>query len=94
MHFVVVFLTFVKLKYINRNMDDKEFQIRTYGFGELAQLYFPNIAKASASRMFSQWVQSSPQLIQSLQEANWKKRAKYLSPKQVKVLIMYFDPPF
>jgi len=26
-------------------MDHKEFQIHTYGFGELAQLYFPHIAK-------------------------------------------------
>jgi len=75
-------------------MDQKEFQIRTYGFGELAQLYFPHISKSSASRMFSQWVHSSPQLVQRLNEANWKKRAKYLSPKQVKILILHFDSPF
>jgi hypothetical protein len=54
----------------NKDMDNKEFQIRTYGFGELAQLYFPYIAKASASRMFSQWIHTCPQLVQRLMETN------------------------
>lgn len=75
-------------------MDHKEFQIRTYGFGELAQLYFPHIAKQSASRMLSQWIHTSPQILQKLTETNWKKRSKYFTPKQVKVLIVHFDPPF
>lgn len=73
---------------------EKTFEIRTFGFGELAQLYFPNVTKASASRMFSQWIYSSPQLLKRLLILNWKKRAKYFTPKQVKVLIEYFDPPF
>jgi hypothetical protein len=79
---------------IDKAMDHKEFQIRTYGFGELAQLYFPSIAKASASRMFSQWINACPQLLQKLIETDWKKRSKYFTPKQVKVLVGHFDPPF
>ena len=73
---------------------EKQFEIRTFGFGELAQLYFPNVTKASASRMFSQWIHSCPQLINKLSELNWKSRSKYFTPKQVKVLIEHFDPPF
>ena len=73
---------------------EKKFETRTFGFGELAQLYFPHITKESASRMFSQWIYSSSELLTKLSELNWKKRAKYFTPKQVKVLIEHFDPPF
>jgi hypothetical protein len=73
---------------------EKSFEFRTFGFGELAQLYFPHVTKASASRMFSQWIYNSPELTLKLTEMNWKKRAKYFTPKQVKVLIGHFDPPF
>jgi hypothetical protein len=75
-------------------MDKNEFQIRTYGFGELAQLYFPHISKASASRMLSQWIHTSPQVTKNLLEIDWKKRSKYFTPKQVKVLVGHFDPPY
>jgi len=78
----------------DKAMDHKEFQICTYGFGELAQLYFPHIAKPSASRMFSQWIYTSPQILQKLIETDWKKRSKYFTPKQVKVLVGHFDPPY
>ncbi len=73
---------------------EKKFEIRTYGFNELAQLYFPHIAKESASRMFSQWIHCSPQLLQNLINTEWKKRSKYFTPKQVKVLVEHFDPPY
>jgi hypothetical protein len=72
---------------------EKTFEIRTFGFGELAQLYFPNVTKASASRMFSQWIYNSPQLVDKLQKTNWKKRSKYFTPKQVKTIIEWFDEP-
>ena len=71
-----------------------KFETRTFGFGELAQLYFPYVTKASASRMFSQWIYNSPELLANLTGLNWKKRARYFTPKQVKVLIEHFDPPF
>ena len=73
---------------------EKIFEIRTFGFGELAQLYFPDITKTSASRMFSIWIHSSPELLIKLTETNWKKRSKYFTPKQVKILVGHFDNPF
>jgi hypothetical protein len=73
---------------------EKKFELRTFGFGELAQLYFPHVTKASASRMFSQWIHSCPELVTNLSELNWKKRAKYFTPKQVKLLMGHFDPPY
>lgn len=73
---------------------EKTFEIRTFGFGELAQLYFPHVTKASASRMFSQWIYNSPELVARLTELDWKKRSKYFTPKQVKLVTFYFDPPY
>jgi hypothetical protein len=73
---------------------EKKFELRTFGFGELAQLYFPHVTKASASRMLSLWIYKSPELVTNLSELNWKKRSKYFTPKQVKVLIGHFDPPY
>lgn len=73
---------------------EKKFETRTFGFGELAQLYFPNVTKSSASRMFSQWIYNCPELVAKLTEMNWKKRLRYFTPKQVKLLISYFEPPY
>ena len=87
-------MSFLWLIFQKNGMEKKSFETRTFGFGELAQFYFPHITKASASRMLSQWIHSCPELVTKLLELNWKKRAKYFTPKQVKALIGHFDPPF
>ena len=73
---------------------EKKFETRTFGFGELAQLYFPHVTKSSASRMFGIWITTSPVLIKKLSKLDWKKRQRYFTPKQVNALIAHFDPPF
>ncbi|HEY4786731.1 MAG TPA: DUF4248 domain-containing protein [Bacteroidales bacterium] len=73
---------------------EKQFEVRTFGFGELAQLYFPYVTKTTASHKLSEWIRSSPQLMKKLSELNWRKRAKYFTPKQVRTIIEHFDPPF
>ena len=35
------------------------FKVRAYGYGELAQLYFPNISKKSASAQLRRWIKLS-----------------------------------
>ncbi len=72
---------------------EKSFEIRTYGFNELAQLYFPNVSKSSATKMFGQWIQNNLKLKTSLEENNWRKRSRNLTPKHVKIIIDHFDPP-
>ena len=70
-----------------------EFDIRTYGFNELAQLYFPHSSPKSATQTFSRWIHSNSKLVASLTELQWKKHRKYFTPKQVKLLVDFFDPP-
>ena len=66
------------------------FTIRTYGFGELAQLYNPNVTKNSASRILRKWIDNAPELKEKLQ---LQKRVKILYPKQVKLIVKWFDEP-
>jgi len=72
---------------------EKDFVIRTYGFNELAQQYFPNITPKSASRMFRNWITSNSNLAEILTELKWRKGLKYFTPKQVKAIIEHLDPP-
>lgn len=41
---------------------------RSYGFKELAVLYFPNIAPASASIRLKQWIKDDVELLGSLKK--------------------------
>jgi len=69
------------------------FEIRTYSLCELAQLYFPDRTKESASKMFRTWIYSSKSLMSELSKSDWKKSSRNLTPKQVSALIDHFDPP-
>jgi hypothetical protein len=69
------------------------FEIRTYSLCELAQLYFPDRTKESASKMFRAWIYSSKSLMSELSSLEWKKSSRNLTPKQVNALVDHFDPP-
>ncbi len=45
---------------------------RSYGFKELAVLYFPNIAPASASIRLKQWIKDDTELLEALEETNYQ----------------------
>ena len=55
---------------------------RSYGFKELAVLYFPNIAPASASIRLKQWIKDDSELLEALQETNYQLSNRILTPKQ------------
>ena len=40
------------------------FQIRTYGKGELAQLYAPYVTQAAACKKLMYWISLQPQLVE------------------------------
>ncbi len=72
---------------------DEKFTIRTYGFGELAQLYFPNISKNSASWQLNRWIRESPALSEALEKAGKRKGQRLLSPAQVRLIVHAFGEP-
>ena len=68
-------------------MQDDKFIVRAYGFGELAQLYFPNITKKSASTQLRRWIESDKFLRRELLEAGFKYGQRVLTPRQVHIII-------
>lgn len=67
---------------------------RSYGFKELAVLYFPNIAPASASIRLKAWIKDSPELLQTLAGTNYHLTARVLTPRQTGMIENAFGSPF
>jgi hypothetical protein len=74
-------------------MNEETFKVRAYGYGELAQLYFPQITKQSASVQFRRWIVMNKKLNQSLSEHGFKSGQKILTPKQVEIVIFHIGEP-
>ncbi|MBU6158733.1 MAG: DUF4248 domain-containing protein [Bacteroidetes bacterium] len=72
---------------------EKEFNLRSYGYCELAMLYFPNSNKSSASTQLSRWVRQNENLKKQLGELGFKPRKKILTPSQVKLIVDYLGEP-
>ena len=73
---------------------DQSFTNRSYGFKELAVLYFPNIAPTSASIRLKQWIKDDTELLESLQETNYHLSNRILTPKQKELITASFGSPF
>jgi hypothetical protein len=71
----------------------EEFEIRTMGFGELAQLYFPSLHPKSASNSLNRWIRHHPSLIERMKASGYQKGQRVLTPLQVQFLIEAFGPP-
>lgn len=67
---------------------------RSYGFKELAVLYFPNIAPASASIRLKQWIKDDAELLETLLETNYELSNRILTPKQKELITNSFGSPF
>lgn len=72
---------------------DGQFKIRSYGYCELAMLYFPNSTKKSASTQLGRWVSRNETLMNELRVLGFKTKRKILSPSQVKVIVDFFGEP-
>jgi hypothetical protein len=72
---------------------EKEFVIRSYGYCELAILYFPNSTKKSASAQLGRWIRQNERLRNQWLEMGFKPRKKLLTPNQVKLIVEVFGEP-
>ena len=70
------------------------FAIRTDGKSELALLYFPASCTAhTAVNHLMSWVNRCKELKHELEEAGYKKTAKYFTPKEVTKIVEYLGYP-
>jgi len=74
-------------------MQEDKFKVRAFGYGELAQLYFPQITKQSATIQFRRWIRINNPLQKELTTYGFKKFQKMLTPKQVEIIIKYIGEP-
>jgi len=74
-------------------MDDEKFKIRTYGFGELAQLYLPDATPMSASNRLRIWITRNESLMVKLQSIGYAKGLKLLTPEMVKEIVGVIGEP-
>ena len=70
-----------------------EFEIRSYGWQELAVLYGPDLMPESAGKRLSKWVGADPVLETELQGYGWRKGKKTLTPRQVKTIVQFLGEP-
>ena len=73
--------------------EEKTFQYRTYGKGELALLYLPNILQQSAVDRFNEWIEAAPGLKERLLATGMNPRARYYTPAQVRLIIEVLQEP-
>ncbi|MCD7850024.1 MAG: DUF4248 domain-containing protein [Parabacteroides sp.] len=69
------------------------FEIRSYGWQELAVLYGPDLMPESAGKRLSVWVGTNAALRTELQGCGWRKGKKTLTPKQVQVIVQFLGEP-
>jgi hypothetical protein len=74
-------------------MNEETFKVRAYGFGELAQLYFPNLSKRCASVQLRIWIKEMPSLISQLESVGFYFGKKILTPMMVKIIVDLFGEP-
>lgn len=74
-------------------MHNINFEIRSFGWQELAILYAPNLTPESAAKRLSYWVHWNPKLETALQEKGWRKGLRQLTPLQVRTIVEYLGEP-
>jgi Domain of unknown function (DUF4248) len=72
---------------------EESFKIKAYGYGELAQLYFPHITKKSASAQLSKWIWNDTQLKAKLEARGFTKNSRRLKPVYVEIIVTEIGYP-
>ena len=69
------------------------FQIRTYGKGELAQLYAPYVTQAAACKKLMYWFSLQPQLVEALKCHGLTDKSRTFTPIQVRLIVEAIGEP-
>jgi len=67
--------------------------IRSYGKGELAQLYCPNITTAAARKKLMLWINYYPNLMENLRTIGFSNASRSFTPAQVRLIVEALGEP-
>lgn len=73
--------------------EEKKFQYRSYGKGELATLYFPHIQQQSAVDQLNKWIRTAPGLMERLIATGMKPTDRRYTPAQVRMIVEVLQEP-
>ena len=68
-------------------------KIKSYGKGELAQLYCPNLTTAAARKKLMLWINLYPNLMDALHQAGFSDSTRSFTPAQVKLIVDALGEP-
>lgn len=69
------------------------FLVRSYGKGELAMLYIPNVTQQTAVNQFNEWIHTAPGLEQRLLNTGMNRTCRRYTPAQVQLMVNVFGEP-
>ena len=72
---------------------ENPFQLRAYRKQELAQMYFPDEGKESATRQLRRWIVQCSDLVKSLSKINYNKRRKFYTRPEVDLIVKFLGLP-
>lgn len=70
-----------------------KFEIRGYTKKELALCYFPYSTPHTAVNHLVAWINRCTPLQEALRDQDYKKSAKWLSPREVRMIVEYLGEP-
>ena len=76
-----------------QNLGGSPFSLRSYGFGQLAQLYYPDRDERSALRLFRREMHDTRGMWQAMRDVGYKENTKVLTRAQVKVIVKFLGDP-
>ena len=74
-------------------MNTTAFRIRTYGKGELAQLYCPDITTSAARKKLMVWIHHYPNLMDGLYRIGFSDASRSFTPAQVRLIVDALGDP-
>ena len=71
----------------------ERFRIKPYGFGELAQMYYPDHNYSSALQLFRREMHETRGMWAAMVAEGYKENTKILTRSQVKVIVKFLGEP-
>ena len=76
-----------------QNLGGSPFSLRSYGFGQLAQFYYPDRDERSAVRLFREEMKLTRGLWDAMTAVGYKPYTKVLTRGQVKTIVQFLGEP-
>ena len=78
---------------LSEQEEEKTFQYRSYGKGELAALYLPYTKQQSAVARFNEWIDAAPGLKERLLATGMNPQSRRYTPAQVRLIVEVLEEP-